>query len=378
MRACARVVSVPTAHGSSVGCEGLTIVVTTREPSLARGDALSFDLYVLSTEIATDDPDELFELLEDQASLDGELVPELQDVVDALKAEWPTLEQDPDNSPWSTDPLGQPECGGQVLALNIGWSYVEATVPGIRRICAERSLRIFDPQSGRIAVPDTGWSAGTVIGARPVKVRPDDVRRAVMAELRPRLEAHGFRKRAGWIFTIELDEEFLGWCGLNETWDGDRQQLSVLPFLCVRHQTVERTIAELAGRDFHPYYGVTIKTSFSELLSPRRFRDWKFDAGDDHAGAATDLAAKVGDFGLPWMREHATIEAVLEQIRQGNYGPFDDNEVLPVALAVAGRHAEALAEMDERVQRYDGESHLYAEELRAFAAAFRARFVGGH
>lgn len=78
---------------------------------------MSFDPYVLSTEVPTDDPDELIELLEDPEGLGGELVPELREVADGLKAEWPTLEEDPDNSPWSTHPLEQPEYGREVLAL---------------------------------------------------------------------------------------------------------------------------------------------------------------------------------------------------------------------------------------------------------------------
>lgn len=123
--------------------------------------------------------------------------------------------------------------------------------------------------------------------------RVDDVRRAVMAEIKPRLELHGLRKRAGWIFTIELSEECLGFCGLNNTWDGHHQELSVLPILGVRHQTVERICAELAGRDFHPYAGVTIRGPLEKLLSPR-FKNWKFVAGEDHAPGAAELAAVVG------------------------------------------------------------------------------------
>ncbi len=114
---------------------------------------MSFDLYVLSAEVPTDDPGELVVLLEDQAHMDGELVAELREVVDALKAEWPTLEEDIDRAPWATHPLEQPECDGKVLALNIRWPYVESTVPAVQRLCAERSLRVYDPQSDRIIIP---------------------------------------------------------------------------------------------------------------------------------------------------------------------------------------------------------------------------------
>lgn len=119
---------------------------------------MSFDLYVLSARVPTDDPDELVELLEDPGHWDGELVPELQELADALRAEWPTLAEDTDTSPWSTHPLEQPEYGGEILALNIGWSHVEATVPRIQHICAERDLRIYDPQADTIAIPRSSAS----------------------------------------------------------------------------------------------------------------------------------------------------------------------------------------------------------------------------
>jgi hypothetical protein len=168
-----------------------------------------------------------------------------------------------------------------------------------------------------------------------------------------------------------------GFCGLNETWDGYHQELDVLPILGVRHQDVARVCAELAGRDFHPYAGVTIRGPLEKLLSPR-FENWKFVAGEDHAPGAAELAAVVGDVGLPWMHEHATLEAVLSEMRRGNVGGFNDYQLLPVALALSGHRAEALEEMDKRVRAYDGESHPYAEELRAFAAAFRSRFDDSH
>lgn len=115
---------------------------------------MSFDLYVLSAEVPTNDPQELIGLLEDPERWGGELVAELRDLVDVLEAEWPTLEEDADASPWSTHPLEQAAHGGQILALNIGWSHVDATVPRIQRICADRGLRIYDPQADTVAVPE--------------------------------------------------------------------------------------------------------------------------------------------------------------------------------------------------------------------------------
>lgn len=119
---------------------------------------MSFDLYILSAEVPTIESDELIELLEDQEHWGGELVPELQEVANELKAEWSTLEDDPDASPWSTHPLEQPEYDGKILALDIGWSHVESTVPKIQRISAERDLRIYDPQADTITIPKTSGS----------------------------------------------------------------------------------------------------------------------------------------------------------------------------------------------------------------------------
>jgi hypothetical protein len=58
--------------------------------------------------------------------------PEMAAFMDELERRWPSLNDDPDASPWASWPLWQP-AGGSGTALNISWSFVDSTAPAILR-----------------------------------------------------------------------------------------------------------------------------------------------------------------------------------------------------------------------------------------------------
>ena len=58
--------------------------------------------------------------------------PEMAAFMDELERRWPSLNDDPDASPWASWPLWQP-AGGGGTALNISWSFVDSTAPAILR-----------------------------------------------------------------------------------------------------------------------------------------------------------------------------------------------------------------------------------------------------
>jgi hypothetical protein len=208
-------------------------------------------------------------------------------------------------------------------------------------------------------------------------VRVSEVRPAVLAELRPGIEALGFGKRADWVFTTELGEDVLGWLGLNETWDGYHQELSVMAFVGVRHQEVERVCAELLGESFHPYHPVTLKEDLGTLLAPRKLILWRFQAGEECAPEAESLATAVEDVGLPWMRGLDSLERMIDRLQTHGSLVYRDEFVLPLALALAGRAPEALAELERQLVPYRGQTYPLARDVHAFADSFRRRFTEG-
>jgi hypothetical protein len=81
--------------------------------------------------------------------------PQMARFVDELERRWPSLDDDPDGSPWSSWPLWQPVAGGGT-ALNIGWSFAVSVPPVILEIAARTGVIIYDPQADQLISPQSG------------------------------------------------------------------------------------------------------------------------------------------------------------------------------------------------------------------------------
>jgi hypothetical protein len=68
--------------------------------------------------------------------------PQMAPFMQELEQRWPSLDDDPDGSPWSSSPLWQPVSGGGT-GLNIGWSHL-AVVAEILEIAARHNVIIYD------------------------------------------------------------------------------------------------------------------------------------------------------------------------------------------------------------------------------------------
>ncbi|MGI8445990.1 MAG: hypothetical protein ACR2MP_02150 [Streptosporangiaceae bacterium] len=69
-----------------------------------------------------------------------------------LQRRWPSLDDDPDSSPWSSWPLWQPVAGGGT-GLNISWSHAAVVMTAILEIAVRSNVVIYDPQDDRLIPP---------------------------------------------------------------------------------------------------------------------------------------------------------------------------------------------------------------------------------
>jgi hypothetical protein len=191
---------------------------------------------------------------------------------------------------------------------------------------------------------------------------------AAIELLREPLAELGFRKRAGAIFTVELDDPVIGWLGLNAASEHQPAgQASVNPVVGVRHQTVERIVAELLGERFHPYVGPTVSTPIGYVMPEQRFATWQFGDGDSHA-QADQLLTALDDYGLPFMRDHTGLDSIRDAVEQGD-AEFPEYR-LPVVLVLLGRDDEATRMIDDRLEELGNADNPFAREFRAYAERF--------
>jgi len=250
-----------------------------------------------------------------------------------------------------------------------GWVDAEpdSGIPGDphRRGGAERRQRCC----GGLNARGSDGSDSSLDGSPAVAV----VKPAGLDEVRARLVVVGFKKRAGQVFTRELGDDVLGWLGLNRaTRHRPVGEVEVNPVVGVRHQGVERVVAELRGEKFHAYQPPTVNTSLGYLMPEQRYRGWVIDA-DGSAGAPEDLARAVEAYALPLMEASVSLSRLCELLDDGM--GFDHQLVYrrPVAWLLAGDESRGLALIDEAEAGLGGRDDAAAVELRAFAAAFRER-----
>jgi hypothetical protein len=197
--------------------------------------------------------------------------------------------------------------------------------------------------------------------------------RVVLDAVGPLLSEHGFKKRAGDVFTLELTKNVLGWLGLNRaTQHRPPGEVEINPVVGIRHQEVERLVSELRGEKFHAYQPPTISCPLGYLLPEQRYRAWIFPPGTAGETAA-DMAAAIASYGVPFMR--SAIELTdLCRLLDRDLG-FEHQLVYrrPVAWLLAGDPAQAGRSLDISLAGLGSRDDLAAAEFRRFAAALRAR-----
>jgi hypothetical protein len=78
--------------------------------------------------------------------------PEMARFLDELERRWPSLDEDPDASPWSDSPLWFPTMGGGA-AFGISWSRADEMREAILEIAARTGVIIYDRQIPEVICP---------------------------------------------------------------------------------------------------------------------------------------------------------------------------------------------------------------------------------
>jgi hypothetical protein len=161
----------------------------------------------------------------------------------------------------------------------------------------------------------------------------------------------------------------LGWLGLNTATEHQPTgSVEVNPVVGVRHQTVERMVAEIRGQAFHPYVPPTVCTSIGYVMPERSYTAWEI--GDGSSSAVDDMVRAVEHDGLAYMRRLRDLPTLCQAAEEGRATAPEYQ--LPVIRVLLGRRKRALDGLAEDVHHLGDRQDPAAHLLRAFAAAFAA------
>lgn len=186
----------------------------------------------------------------------------------------------------------------------------------------------------------------------------------------------GFRKRSGDVFTRNVTDDLLGWIGLNRAVARGDGILEINPVIGARHQPLERLVAELAGRPFHPYIPPTASMHVGYLMPEHRYVPWLFARDGVEAGVRRMVQA-ILDAGLPFIEQNASLDRLVATLESGGGGvPEQTAYRLPVGYLLLGDVQRAQRSAEQSLTALGERSDPAAEAFRSFASHLRRRLHG--
>jgi hypothetical protein len=176
------------------------------------------------------------------------------------------------------------------------------------------------------------------------------------------------------LLTRDLGEDRLGWLGLNRASRfGTPGALLVHPVIGVRHQLIERDVAEGSGVKAHPYVPPSTSEPLRYLTPPASWQEWILYGGDSDSAVIQSLADTVSRYGMPFIAEYADLSALAARLEERWSRNEDAAYRWPVALWRLGLTEEAAAGLTAVEDSLRSRTDLAAHNLRAFVTWLGAR-----
>lgn len=204
----------------------------------------------------------------------------------------------------------------------------------------------------------------------------------------------GLRRHGRGLYTWVVQEEVLGWLGLNIAGYSADHMVDVNPVVGVRHQSVHRLLADLTQRKFDKHSPPTYSLPLGYLTPEKEFRQWTFwadrasaDAFDerwvDWDDVFRDMLMAFQRYGIPFVER---LKSISDVCREMSGDPGADPFVFPVVSFLVGdvsggRTAieKEIAKREEHLGKAIGEGREHAEryliDYRGFAAQLLAHFA---
>jgi hypothetical protein len=185
-----------------------------------------------------------------------------------------------------------------------------------------------------------------------------------------RLKKLGLKEREGLVFTWKLHgaDDVLGWLGLGKATSGLKKgEARIHPSIGVRHQDVERLVAELRDEKFHSYRPMTYFWPLYGLMPQSGYFTWDVTSTPADAPVAEDLANAVEQYGFPFVQSLSSLDELIAAFEAQKMLHQQDIFRLPAALFLAGDLARATEVIERELLKLGDRTDAAAMEIQAFA-----------
>lgn len=187
------------------------------------------------------------------------------------------------------------------------------------------------------------------------------------------LKEVGFQRKKGRT-VLPLYEGWQGWVGLNSSGWTPRDGI-IYPIIGVICDEVQSTYydvqPELPGRNF-PTPTITMPLGYAADVP--ELRQWIFTNDGTVEKQAADLTQAVVDIGIPYMRRHASLDAIRKRLSGDNIRPtpFNAEEKLAVTILVQDGYEAARTHIKAELAKISGKEDPSSQYYRTFAEKFLA------
>lgn len=201
----------------------------------------------------------------------------------------------------------------------------------------------------------------------------DDIRKPMLACCSELLKPFGFTKRIAGLYTVQLAADVLGWIGLNQA-TKVHGLLEVNVIVAVRHQAIEKLLAEMKNVEYHSYAPPTVGTHIGYVMPEKKYHPWFYSAQDDIPSLVGDMVQAIVTYGLPFMHSLLELPKVTEALISNRYDYIQHNAYrIPVALTLLGRYGEAKDYLDEMERELERGIQIYKPDYRQFLENLRKK-----
>ncbi len=190
--------------------------------------------------------------------------------------------------------------------------------------------------------------------------------------VRDELLARGYKERSDGIFTLDIADQVNGWVGLNRAVNRGDGQLVIHPFIGIRHQLVERKLAEIRGEKFRPYSPPTLRTHLQYLMPEGSYEPWLFGEEAPVKDRVRTMIADIDTFGNVFMQKHTSLETLARCLEEKLYSHPESRAFrLPIIYLLLGSQELSLGALDEFLVDLGDRTDLAALQYREYAQALR-------
>jgi hypothetical protein len=129
-------------------------------------------------------------------------------------------------------------------------------------------------------------------------------------------------RRGEGIYSFLINKEVLGWIGFNRVVNRTDKVIEINPVIGVRHQTLEKLVAELIGVKFQRYIPPTLSIHLGYLMPEQKYHPWLIQIIEPIISvqiSAQEMASAIKEYGLPFMLENANLQNLCKTMTETEF-----------------------------------------------------------